>query len=392
MLTSLEIENYRNFKHLTIEKLGRVNLIIGKNNTGKSSLLEAVSIFAMSKLYPSNNEQIHQWLYYLASQRDENYTLRIQNSNIVREVIDKNIKTITSLMYERKIDFNIDFCTIIGDPSSGNKLRIRLAKEYQTQAQNLDENGQLMTHYYQKVALRESEIANGFPFTEVFEIQQSTRHSGSIISAIPLRANNQGFASQIQSMLPAMKLQIVWTNNNNAISLNAILWDKILFEQSKINSVVSGLRIIEPNIEIIAFPSNEHNQRYAAIKTTNGNDPIPASSMGDGINRVLTIILAMVNCQDGYFLVDEFDMGLHHSVQKKLWEIVFYLANKLNVQVFATTHSHDTIKTFQAVANGKAEYEDAILVKLVNKQGNIEAITANANELEEIVEDLIDIR
>ena len=392
MLTSLEVENYRNFKHLTIEKLGRVNLIIGKNNTGKSSLLEAVSIFAMSKLYPSNNEQIHQWLYYLASQRDENYTLRIQNSNIVREVIDKNIKTITSLMYERKIDFNIDFCTIIGDPSSGNKLRIRLAKEYQTQAQNLDENGQLMTHYYQKVALHESEIANGFPFTEVFEIQQSTRHSGSIISAIPLRANNQGFASQIQSMLPAMKLQIVWTNNNNAISLNAILWDKILFEQSKINSVVSGLRIIEPNIEIIAFPSNEHNQRYAAIKTTNGNDPIPASSMGDGINRVLTIILAMVNCQDGYFLVDEFDMGLHHSVQKQLWKIVFYLANKLNIQVFATTHSQDTIKTFQTVANGKAEYEDTILVKLVNKQGNIEAITANANELEEIVEDLIDIR
>ena len=76
----------------------------------------------------------------------------------------------------------------------------------------------------------------------------------------------------------------------------------------------------------------------------------------------------------------------------KLWEIVFYLANKLNVQVFATTHSQDTIKTFQAVANSKAEYEDAILVKLVNKQGNIEAITANANELEEIVEDLIDIR
>ena len=40
MMESLHIKNFKNFKNLTIEKLGKVNLIVGRNNVGKSSLLE----------------------------------------------------------------------------------------------------------------------------------------------------------------------------------------------------------------------------------------------------------------------------------------------------------------------------------------------------------------
>ncbi|HNM44594.1 AAA family ATPase, partial [Plasticicumulans sp.] len=36
MLDSLTIRNFRLFEDLTIERLGRVNLIVGKNNSGKS--------------------------------------------------------------------------------------------------------------------------------------------------------------------------------------------------------------------------------------------------------------------------------------------------------------------------------------------------------------------
>ena len=73
--------------------------------------------------------------------------------------------------------------------------------------------------------------------------------------------------------------------------------------------------------------------------------------MGDGINRILTIILSMVNVENGYFFIDEFENGLHYSVQKDLWKMIFYLAEKLNIQVFATTHSSDCINAFQEVIN-----------------------------------------
>lgn len=46
LLDSLEIRNFRGFQHLQIEKLGRVNLIVGKNNIGKSSLLDALDLYA----------------------------------------------------------------------------------------------------------------------------------------------------------------------------------------------------------------------------------------------------------------------------------------------------------------------------------------------------------
>ena len=45
-MESLLINNYKNIRHLEINKLGRVNLIWGKNNAGKSSLLEALSVYA----------------------------------------------------------------------------------------------------------------------------------------------------------------------------------------------------------------------------------------------------------------------------------------------------------------------------------------------------------
>ena len=73
--------------------------------------------------------------------------------------------------------------------------------------------------------------------------------------------------------------------------------------------------------------------------------------MGDGINRILTIILAMLNCENGVLLIDEFENGLHYSVQHQLWKVINDLSTKLNVQVFATTHSMDTLRSLSELIN-----------------------------------------
>ncbi|MEO0397777.1 MAG: AAA family ATPase, partial [Cyanobacteria bacterium P01_A01_bin.137] len=46
MLTSIQIENFRCFDRLKVDGLSRVNLIAGKNNVGKTSLLEAINLLA----------------------------------------------------------------------------------------------------------------------------------------------------------------------------------------------------------------------------------------------------------------------------------------------------------------------------------------------------------
>ncbi|NLG65215.1 MAG: ATP-binding protein, partial [Actinobacteria bacterium] len=46
VLRSLELRNFRAFRHFSMEGLGRINLCVGTNNCGKTSVLEAVSILA----------------------------------------------------------------------------------------------------------------------------------------------------------------------------------------------------------------------------------------------------------------------------------------------------------------------------------------------------------
>src|SRR6266567_9353557 len=58
ILDSLEIRNFRGFRHLQIERLSRVNLIVGKNNVGKSNLLEALRLYASRTSAPTHIWQI----------------------------------------------------------------------------------------------------------------------------------------------------------------------------------------------------------------------------------------------------------------------------------------------------------------------------------------------
>ena len=95
----------------------------------------------------------------------------------------------------------------------------------------------------------------------------------------------------------------------------------------------------------------------------------------------MTIILALVNSENGFLLIDEFENGLHHSVQEKLWEIIFNLANRLNVQVFATTHSDDCIAGFENILNGSQDNCDGKLIRLDNRNGKIKHVEYTREEL-----------
>lgn len=52
MLTSLRVTGFRNFSSLALEGLTRVNLLVGKNNTGKTSVLEALEILLLARSLP----------------------------------------------------------------------------------------------------------------------------------------------------------------------------------------------------------------------------------------------------------------------------------------------------------------------------------------------------
>ena len=117
--------------------------------------------------------------------------------------------------------------------------------------------------------------------------------------------------------------------------------------------MVAGLRLVEASIVGITFVQGRtssrepRDNRLPLVRTETNPEPMPLKSMGDGLTRLLQVMLSLVNATNGVLLIDEFENGLHWSVQSKVWESVFRMAMILNVQVFATTHSRDCIIGFQ---------------------------------------------
>lgn len=124
-------------------------------------------------------------------------------------------------------------------------------------------------------------------------------------------------------------------------------FDAIFFNKNT-SQPAEVLRIIEPDIVRVSINEFENSARVR-LKNTSG--PVPLKNFGEGMNRLLAIALGLVSAEDDMLLIDEIDLGLHHSVQPLMWEIVFQTAKRLNVQVFATTHRSDCVRSFTDMAN-----------------------------------------
>ncbi len=81
------------------------------------------------------------------------------------------------------------------------------------------------------------------------------------------------------------------------------------------------------------------------------------TELGDGVRHLVSIVTALFSCENGQLFIDEIDNGIHYIKLDKIWKIIFELSEKLNVQVFATTHSKEMIESFNRVQL-KIELED----------------------------------
>lgn len=359
MLQSLEVRNYRNLRHLTIEKLGRVNLLLGKNNTGKTSVLEAVAIHV-------NRGRFDVLLHFL-EERGENY-IHFESQG-TKESADI-VKTVNALFNGYPTQIPFEYTIEIGDEISKRTIiKYVWYTEIYLDKQN----------YPTKKIFSEGEMLSNDALVGI-EIKSQGGSFFCPIQAVASFARGQTPLSVFIGGDALPNYQFVRTNHISRDD-NSSLWDNILFKEEK--EVIDALRLIESSIEDIAFRQERSPERVAVVKLKSIDGPIPLRSMGDGINRILTIILAMVNCRNGYFFIDEFENGLHYSVQEQLWEVIFNLAERLNIQVFATTHSSDCINAFSAVLNsGRHAKESGCMVRLDNFDGTIEATLYDADEIE----------
>ena len=375
VLDSLEIRNFRGFKHLQIEHLRRVNLVVGKNNIGKSSLIEALQLYAHN-----GNPGL---IWKMLQARDES---RPYNSR--REVLDYEslLLELRYLFYGRKEIGRFVDPAIIGPINSSDETLSIAVKWYTSQRGEED---------LLKLRLLELDevdtVENPSPRLAI--------QTGKISRNYLIRPRPDALGNDWELKVGCIAI----APNGLDREMVGVLWDGIALTGLE-NDVVKAMRIIAPGVERLSIVGSleakerpirsidtRERRSIPIVKVADLDAPIALRSLGDGMQRVFGLALALVNAKDGMLLIDEIENGLHFSVQPDIWRVIFRLAQRLNVQVFATTHSLDCIRAFQEAAQ-ECSQEESLLIRLQNKQGETSSVLYDKEELAIVVQEQIEVR
>lgn len=366
---SLKLERFRAFRELNIEDLGRVNLITGRNNTGKSSVLEGVHILAR---------------------------------NGARDVIDSILKYREECIDgSREEDHSLASGTL---PRMSGLFHGFLRLSENPEPIVISANGGTPATTVAIRAGRFSEKRESGGNYRLFEADPRDEPDGALCLVIQTKSETrfhriERFRQDLRYPVSAGPSLPSDENRTSCIFVSPYggertatlggLWDGIALSDSE-RDVVEALRIIDPRISAVSMIGDTRRARTAIVRADCIPRPVPLRSFGDGLNRLFGIILALVNARDGFLLVDEFENGLHHTVQLDAWRIIFRLARTLDVQVFATSHSWDTITAFQQTAAETPE--TGFLIRLARKGADIIPTVFAEDELTIATRDRIEVR
>lgn len=384
MLNSLVIKNFRALKDFEVKKLGRVNLIVGKNNSGKSSVLEALRIYAGSA-----NRGL---LENIAASHDEKFWLNDEDQSE-----NDNFFPCADFFTDRKIPDADNVKIVIGDSTaSENMLFIQHVFLVEREEIVTDENGISRQQRYRDIVFKLNSNIDDSPIMPAFSVSKGKQ--SFIIRFNSIRYGRADYPMETFGIIPCSFIP------TRFISMDELagVWDKVfLTDYEKV--VAEALKIIIPEFEGLKFVENDkirtpsrEPRRTAKVKLSNSADVIPLNSLGDGMLRVLQLALKLFSAKGGFLLIDEFENGLHYSIQEKVWALLFEMAQRLDIQIFATTHSWDCIESFAKVANDNNETESVLfrMGKSVREKnrGQIIATIFDKEELYNITQSDVEVR
>ncbi len=324
MLSVLQIEGFRAFSQYNVEDLGRVNLFVGRNNSGKTTILEAAEIL----LAPDSAAAV----LGSAIRRGEMHVPRNQDR-------PSQYADVSHLIHGHVCEAGERFK--ISGIESGSPLwlvcEVYTAESYPEASRALF--GEELTESWLALYINHSR-SNEEP------VALPLASSG----AVPLDAIRRQKPKSSSEERPVSFLR---TETLDTERLREY-WNAIALTDEESN-VTDSLRILEPRVERIAFLATRP-VRYSPssegiyLRLSGVENRMPLGTLGDGVRHLLTLSLAVTRCRRGFVMIDEIDTGLHHSVMSDMWRLLIQTAERLDVQVFATTHSLDCVRSLAWLA------------------------------------------
>jgi hypothetical protein len=325
MYNSFSIENFRCIKDLTIGPLARVNLIAGRNNMGKTALLEALWLHSGPNL-PDLGDRLakfrgipgqdpgrlmHDLFYNFDPERT--ITLSAKGNGDVGH---------STLKVKSQPRDNTAVTTVpapnapSAPPRGSQEPNISAVSNTEIVLDYTDEEGQNYVSVGWWVRSESVQIGPNLPFSIVGEAIASQP------AKMPSRPSNV-FISARQRSGPNEDVQRFGEAELEGYA------DRIANCLKRVDARIERLRTIAaPPAPMV----------YADVGL---NRPVPISFLGDGVGRLLSMALAFHQARNGMIFIDEVENGLHYSVLKDVWKSLNWLSEEFDVQVFATTHSYE---------------------------------------------------
>lgn len=312
LFKKINIHNFRLIKSLVIENIKQVNLITGRNNCGKTSVLEAIFLLTgMSK--PQLTLNIHSFRNLVLTE-DEGFKYLFKD-----------------------LDFSKN--PTIGGELDSEKRTLEIQAIYPQFAE-------ISPQISGKLQLSKDEFLSNASASTVHGADlEGLRFSFNINGENNFEAEIRLKQGEINLNLSAYdeKLLSCFMNPSTIMMNLDRRLDKIVVRKD-LKTIISPLKEIEPNLNDIRVGAG--GMIYADI----GIDKlVPINVMGDGIRRILAILTAIYESKNGILLIDEVENGLHYRTLSILWRAILKMALDNNVQLFITTHSYECIYAFTQV-------------------------------------------
>ncbi|MDH4202431.1 MAG: AAA family ATPase [Phycisphaerae bacterium] len=353
MLKNAKIRNLRAIKELDIEDFGQVNLIVGKNGSAKTTFLEAL-LYACGAQNPSLtvNTNAMRGLKYFS---DESWPTFFRNMD-----------------FSNKIEIKVSTTDDVNH-------RLNILPYFQAGQSNrqseIDKIVSTSGHSVLHSSFPFSQNVNGLEFLYACSDNPDALHSSKIYrEGEKLKTPDEKKEPVINAIFIGSSAEMDWKQQFGPVQ-----------RKKQVQEVVNLLKEIDQRIEDIAL--NEIGLLEVDLGLPNF---IPANLLGGGISRFLSIALAMLNFR--VVLIDEIENGLHHSSQRKIWNAVFSWAQKVDVQVFATTHSWEAIQAFHAASQENLFTDNSRLFRIERENGKCKCVKFTQQELDTSINNKWEIR
>jgi AAA15 family ATPase/GTPase len=340
LFKDLKVSNFRGFKDVELKNLSKINVIVGTNNTGKTTLLEA--------------------FFVATGIGSAELTSRL---SLFRGI--KDVKMGWTSMYSNcNIDDSIHLSAHLLKPKQHRKLEI-------TPLYESEETGKEVTVDKLSTSSVGSSFRTKMEYNGLkYSIQVKDAHSDKFKSyeSIMKTAENRLTMKHATKYTEKMKAVMICPRTIiTEIGLAKHIED--LQVEKSFDHVLDALQSVEPSLQDITLGTD------GAILCDIGLERmVPLGVLGNGISRMLHTLAAFVDARSGLLLIDEIENGLHHSALDKYWSAILRSASQMQTQLVCTTHSMECINVLCKVLKESDMSIDDLTVYRVEKNNQTHSI------------------